>query len=134
MQSYALEGLGKKLKSAVPLTGHLGWIVFPSLWLPPLFAIPAAIGAALYDPNPLFWGSIAVGTGILIWCARNWRDFLAQWVLIFFAGALVVFFAGSARYLLPIALPIAILATRRIGLRWIQAAVIFELALSLGLA
>jgi hypothetical protein len=134
MQSYALQALAQKLKSAVALTGHLGWIVFPSLWLPPLFAIPAAIGAALYDPNPLFWGSIAVGTGILIWCARNWRDFLAQWVLIFFAGALVVFFAGSARYLLPIALPIAILATRRIGLRWIQAAVICELALSLGLA
>ncbi len=113
MQSYALQALAQKLKSATALTGHLGWIVFPSLWLPPLTAIPVAIGAALYDPSPLFWGSVAVGAGILIWCARNWRDFLAQWVLIFFAGALVVFFAGSARYLLPIALPIAILATRR---------------------
>jgi hypothetical protein len=70
---------------------------------------------AFYDLNPLFWGSIAVGVGILIWCARHWRDFLAQWVLIFFAGALVIFFAGSARYLLPIALPIAILATQRAG-------------------
>jgi hypothetical protein len=126
--------LTQKLKSAVALTGHLGWIVFPALWLPPLPSIPAAIGAALYDPNPLFWGSIAVGTGILIWCARNWRDFLAQWVLIFFAGAVIVFFAGSARYLLPIALPIAILATRRTGLHWIQAALVCELVLSLGLA
>jgi hypothetical protein len=134
MQSYALQALAQKLKSAVALTGHLGWIVFPSLWLPPLTAIPAAIGAALYDPNPLFWGSIAVGAGILIWCARNWRDFLAQWVLIFFAGAVVVFFAGSARYLLPIALPIAILATRRIGRRWIRVAIVCELVLSLGLA
>jgi hypothetical protein len=134
MQSYALQALTQKLKSAIALTGHLGWIVFPSLWLPPLTAIPVAIGAAFYDPSPLFWGSVAVGAGILIWCARNWRDFLAQWVLIFFAGALVVFFAGSARYLLPIALPSAILATRRASLRWIQAAIVCELALSLSLA
>jgi len=134
MQSYALQALAQKVKSAVALTGHLGWIVFPSLWLPSPAAIPAAIGAAFYDPNPLFWGSIVVGAGILTWCARNWRDFLAQWVLIFFAGAVIVFFAGSARYLLPIALPIAILATRRISLRWIQAAVMCELVVSLGLA
>jgi dolichyl-phosphate-mannose-protein mannosyltransferase len=134
MQSYALQALAQKLKSAVALTGHLGWIVFPAIWPPPLIAIPAAIGAAFYDLNPLFWGSVAVGVGILIWCARNWRDFLAQWVLIFFAGALVVFFAGSARYLLPIALPIAILATRRVSLRWVQAFVVCELVLSLSLA
>ncbi|HTA72395.1 MAG TPA: glycosyltransferase family 39 protein [Bryobacteraceae bacterium] len=134
MQSYALQALAQKLKSAVALTGHLGWIVFPTLWLPPLTAIPTAIGAAFYDMNPLFWGSIAVGAGILIWCARNWRDFLAQWVLIFFTGALIVFFAGSARYLLPIALPVVILATRKMGLRWIQGAVVCELVLSLGLA
>jgi len=134
MQSYALQALAQKLKSAVALTGHLGWIVFPSLWLPSLAAIPVAIGAAFYDLNLLFWGSIAVGAGILIWCGRNWRDFLAQWVLIFFAGAVIVFFAGSARYLLPIALPIAILATRRASLRWVQAAIVCELVLSLGLA
>ena len=134
MQSYALQALAQKLKSAVAFTGHLGWIVFPSLWLPPLAAIPVAIGAAFYDLSPLFWGSIAVGAGILIWCARNWRDFLAQWVLIFFAGSVVVFFAGSARYLLPMAVPIAILATRKMGLRWIQAAIVCELVLSLGLA
>ena len=134
MQAYGLQALEQKLKSGVALTGHLAWLVFPSLWLPPLLAIPAALGAAIYDLNPLFWASIAVGIGILIWCARNWRDFLAQWVLIFFAGALAVFFAGSARYLLPIALPVAILATRRAGLRWIQVGFACELALSLGLA
>ena len=134
MQSYALQALAQKLKSAIALTGHLGWIVFPSLWLPPLAAVPVAIGAAFYDASPLFWGSVSVGAGILIWCARNWRNFLAQWVLIFFAGAVAVFFAGSARYLLPIALPIAILATRRASLRWIQAAIIGELVLSAGLA
>src|SRR6202044_3741505 len=82
----------------------------------------------------LFWGSIGVGVGILIWFARHWRDFLAQWVLIFFAGALVIFFAGSARYLLPIALPIAILATQRAHPRLLKISVACGFALSLALA
>jgi dolichyl-phosphate-mannose-protein mannosyltransferase len=134
LASYGFEALAAKLKSAAALTGHLGWLVFPGLWLPSLFALPVAIGAAFYDPNPLFWGSVAVGAGILIWCARNWRDFLAQWVLIFFAGALAIFFAGSARYLLPIVLPVAILASRRAGPRMLSVGVGCGLALSILLA
>jgi Dolichyl-phosphate-mannose-protein mannosyltransferase len=134
MITYGFQALAQKLKSAVALTGHLAWLVFPALWLPSLFALPFAIGAAFYDLNPLFWGSIAVGVGILFWCARRWRDFLAQWVLIFFAGALVIFFAGSARYLLPIALPIAILATQRAGPRLLRVSLACGFALSLGLA
>jgi hypothetical protein len=139
----------------------MAWLVFPALWVPSLLwnpretgsgasgsshglmertapfallTIPFAIGAAFYDLNPLFWASIAVGVGILIRCAQRWRDFLAQWVLIFFAGALVIFFAGSARYLLPIALPIAILATQRAGPRLIQISLACGFALSLSLA
>ncbi len=134
MTTYGLQIFGQKIKSAVALTGHLAWLVFPSLWLPSLYALPFAIGAAFYDLNPLFWGSIAVGVGILIWCGRRWRDFLAQWVLIFFAGALVIFFAGSARYLLPIALPIAILATQRCPPRLLQISLGCGFALSLTLA
>ncbi len=118
MSTYGLQVLTQKMRSAVALTGHLAWLVFPALWIPSLYALPFAIGAAFYDLNPLFWGSIGVGVGILIWCARHWREFLAQWMLIFFAGALIIFFAGSARYLLPIALPIAILATQRTP-RWL---------------
>jgi hypothetical protein len=138
MATYGLQVFAQKMKSAVALTGHLAWLVFPALWIPSLSALPfagiAAIGAAFYDLNPLFWGSIAVGVGILIWCARHWRDFLAQWVLIFFAGALVIFFAGSARYLLPIALPIAILATERAPVRLLQISLACGFALSLALA
>ncbi len=135
MTTYGLQVLAQKLKSAVALTGHLAWLVFPALWITPaLCGIPFAIGAAFYDLNPLFWGSIAVGAGILTWCARHWRDFLAQWVLIFFAGALIIFFAGSARYLLPIALPIAILATQRIGTRLLAVSLACGFALSLSLA
>ena len=134
MQSNGLQALDQKLKSAVALTGHLAWVVFPGFWLPPLVTIPVAIGAAFYDVNPLFWGSIAVGLGILIWCARNWRDFLAQWILIFFAAALAIFFAGAARYLLPIGLPIAILAARRAKPRWLEAGFGCSLALGIALA
>ena len=134
MQTYGLQAFDQKVRNAVALTGHLAWLVCPALWMPPLVTLPVAIGAMFYDWNPLFWASIAVGLGILIWCARNWRDFLAQWVLIFFAGALVIFFAGSARYLLPIALPVAILATRRVNKRWLQIGIGVGLALSLGLA
>jgi len=134
LTTYGFEALTQKLKSAVALTGHLAWIVFPTLSIPSLLTIPFAIGAAFYDLNPLFWASIAVGIGILIRCAQRWRDFLAQWVLIFFAGALVIFFAGSARYLLPIALPIAILATQRTGLRLLQISLACGFALSLTLA
>jgi Dolichyl-phosphate-mannose-protein mannosyltransferase len=134
MTTYGFQALAQKLKSAVALTGHLAWLVFPSLWLPSLYALPFAVGAAFYDLNPLFWGSIAIGVGILIRCAQRWRDFLAQWVLIFFAGALAIFFAGSARYLLPIALPIAILATQRPRPRLVQVSLGCGFALSLTLA
>jgi hypothetical protein len=161
MITYGLQAFAQKLKSAVALTGHLAWLVFPALWIPSLLwsarktecatgsssrglmeraapfallTIPFAIGAAFYDLNPLFWGSIAVGVGILIRCAQRWRDFLAQWVLIFFAGALAIFYAGSARYLLPIALPIAILATERARPRLLQIGVACGFALSLALA
>jgi hypothetical protein len=134
MTTYGFQALAQKLKSAVALTGHLAWLVFPALSLPSLITLPFAIGAAFYDLNPLFWGSIAIGVGILVECARRWRDFLAQWVLIFFAGALIIFFAGSARYLLPIALPIAILATQRAGPRLLQISLACGFVLSLTLA
>ena len=134
MQTYGLQALEPKIRSAVALTGHLAWVVFPGLWIPTLWAIPAAVAAAFYDWNPLFWASIAVGIGILIWCARNWRDFLVQWTLIFFASAVAGAFAGSARYLLPIALPIAILATQRVSQRWQKIGLAGSLILGLGLA
>jgi len=134
MTTYGLQVLAQKIRSAAALTGHLAWLVFPSLWIPSLYALPFAIGAAFYDLNPLFWGSIAIAAGILIWCGFHWRDFLSQWVLIFFAGALVIFFAGSARYLLPIALPVAILATQRAGRGLLAVSLACGFALSLALA
>ena len=134
MQTYGLQAIQHKEQNAVALTAHLAWIVCPVLWLPTLIAAPAAVGAVFYDWNPLFWASIAVGVGILIWCVQHWRDFLAQWILIFFAGALVIFFAGQARYLLPVAAPLAILASRYARRGLLQLAFGVSLALGVTLA
>ncbi len=70
------QALAHKLRSAAALAIHSWFIVCPLL-------VP--------------------GAAILAW--RNRRDrntqFLLAWIGLFFAGAVVVFFAGSARYLLP---------------------------------
>ncbi len=140
LQSYGLEALAQKMKNAAALTAHLGWIVFPALGAAAFqrraaWALVPLVGAAAwYDANPLFWASAGVGAMIVLWCALNWRDFAAQWVLVFFAVALVVFFAGSARYLLPLALPVAILASRQLSSRWLYSGAACGFAVSLALA
>ena len=75
--TYGLQKLTAKLAERRRCSSiHACWIVFPALR-------PAA--------------------AILAWRKRRDPDtrFLLAWIGIFFAGALVVFFAGSARYLLP---------------------------------
>ena len=59
-----------------------------------------------------------------------------NWIVLFFAGALVLFFAGSARYLLPMAAPLALLASRALAHRprWLTAAFVAQLALGLALS
>jgi 4-amino-4-deoxy-L-arabinose transferase-like glycosyltransferase len=133
------EVLGKKLKNAGALTVHLGWIIFPILTFAAFgrrarLLVLVMIAAAIYDQNPLFWISAAAGAAVLIWCIEHWRDFLAQWILIFFAAALALFFAGSARYLLPLALPVAILASRQLSRKWLYAGIALGGAISLALA
>jgi len=51
-----------------------------------------------------------------------------------FLGRAIVFFAGSARYLLPIAAPVAILAVRSVPPRILAAGFALQMALALGLA
>ena len=139
MAAYKFQAPDAKLRSALALVVHAGWIVSPLIvfflrgrkirWI---VAALAAIGAAIYDPNPLFWISFAAGIFLLASALR--RDFLSAWILIFFLGAAVVFFAGSARYLLPIAAPVAILATRSVPRKILISGFVLQLALSLGLA
>src|SRR5438477_3913237 len=87
-QYFATYGFSASIKSAVILGIHSWFIVFPIL-------VP-----------------------FIVWTAvRKWRDlqvlFLILWIAIFFVCGLPVFFAGSARYLLPIAAPMAVLAVRQ---------------------
>ncbi len=135
--SYGLQQLANKLKNAAALTAHTGWIVFPALavvafrrmWI---FGIVAAGLALIIDPHPLFALSFGIGAMIIAWCVARKPDFLTAWVIIFFASALVIFFAGSARYLLPMAAPIAILAARQ--RQWVGPAFLANLAIGLALS
>jgi hypothetical protein len=97
-----------KLASALALTIHSWFIVFPAL-------VPAAL--------------------VLAWRRRREPDtlFLLAWTGVFFAGALAIFFAGAARYLLPMAAPVALLASR-LRPKWLAVGFAAQLALGLGLA
>jgi hypothetical protein len=68
------------------------------------------------------------------WRRRN-RDtaFLTTWIVIYFGASCVLFISGSARYLLPIAAPVAILASfvRR---SWVIGGFAVQMAVSLSLA
>jgi hypothetical protein len=133
------EVLANKTRGAAALVVHLGWMICPVIlialmpksekwkWL---LTIVAAAGAAFYDSNPLFWITFACGVWLLAYC---WgKGFLGWWVAIFFAGAIVVFFAGSARYLLPIAAPVTLLVSNETRPR--VAAVGWALGLTLAIA
>jgi 4-amino-4-deoxy-L-arabinose transferase-like glycosyltransferase len=106
--AYGFQQLESKLASAAMLFIHSWFLVFPAL-------VPSAF--------------------LLAWRRRREKDtlFLLAWIAIFFAGAVAVFFAGSARYLLPMAAPVALLASR-LRVRWLAIGVAANLALGLALA
>jgi hypothetical protein len=141
-KTYGLQSLLNKAKNAAALTGHLGWLGFPALaWLAAARSKPlliagaaAALAAALIDPHPLYLLAASAGAIVLALCLTEARhNWLAQWILLFFAAALVLFFAGSARYLLPLAVPLCILLADRGG-RWVWPSIAVQAALSLALA
>ncbi len=146
MRSYSFNKTSNTLRSAIALVVHSGWIVSPILVVAAFWpkvtkwrwflAAAAMLAAAIYDVNPLFWLSVGCGVLVLTWIVEEAlrRDFLAAWAVVFFAGALLIFFAGSARYLLPIAAPVAILAARRSPPQWLAAGFGMQMILSLGLA
>ncbi|HWC97483.1 MAG TPA: glycosyltransferase family 39 protein [Candidatus Sulfopaludibacter sp.] len=102
------ETLHAKLQNGLMLFIHSWFIVFPAL-VPPAF--------------------------LLAWRRRKEADtrFLMAWIVIFFLCAVAVAFAGSARYLLPMAAPVALLASR-LDRNWLAAGFTLQMALSLGLA
>lgn len=107
-RSYGFQALESKISNAMALFVHSWFIVFPAL---------------------------AVAALPLVWRRRREPEtiFLMAWIALFFGGAVVVLFAGSARYLLPMAAPVALLASR-LPRRWVAAGFAVQMTLSLGLA
>jgi len=106
-QTYELQSWIKKLRNAGALSMHFCWIVFPALLVPAFL-----ISRKRRDADTLF---------------------LAAWIAIYFAAGIGIFFAGSARYLLPIAAPVALLVSR-VSSRWLAAGFAAQMILSLSLA
>lgn len=107
-RTYGFQAIEHKLQSALMLSIHLWFIIFPGL---------------------------TVAAAVLAWRKRREPEtlFLLAWIGIFFAGMVAVAFAGSARYLLPMAAPVVLLASR-LPSKWLAAGFAAQVALSLGLA
>jgi hypothetical protein len=106
--AYGFQAIEKKLRSALMLFIHGWFLVFPAL---------------------------AVAAAVVAWRKRREPEtmFLLAWIGLFYAGAVVVFFSGSARYLLPLAAPVALVASR-LPARWIAPGFGINLAIGIGLA
>ncbi|MBZ5625520.1 MAG: hypothetical protein LAQ69_43515 [Acidobacteriia bacterium] len=96
---------------------------------------PQARLALLIHACFLIFPALLPGAFAIAWRKRREPDtlFLLAWIGLFFAGALVVFFAGSARYLLPIAAPLALLVSR-LKPKWLAIGFAAQMTLGLGLA
>lgn len=101
MQTYGWQRLEAKIRNGAMLTIHLACTLV----------------------NPIVW------LGRRTPVSNTW--FLLAWIGIFFAGALAAFFAGSARYLLPVAAPLCILASTS---RFAIPAIVLQAAVGIGLA
>jgi 4-amino-4-deoxy-L-arabinose transferase-like glycosyltransferase len=141
LNSYGLEAVTNKIRGTAALVVHLGWMVFPLILIALMarsgrwrlvLTVVAGASAAVFDSNPFFWVTFACGVWMISFCLG--KGFLGWWVLIFFAGAVAVFFAGSARYLLPIAAPVAILVANEVRPRVAMIGCALGLLLGIGLA
>ena len=146
MQQQGFQRLEAKLKSAAALLAHLAWMICPLLAVVAFRRVSrtvlaivavAALGAGwAYDWHPLFWVSFGIGLLIAIAVAARWREWESAWLLLFLGAALVLFFAGSARYLLPLGAPLAFLVARELRDRplLLRAGFAFNLVLGLAMA
>ncbi|WP_035957845.1 glycosyltransferase family 39 protein [Bryobacter aggregatus] len=133
-KEYGLQQLSAKIRNAEGLSGHLGWMVFPLL---PILAFRslwmcAALLWVVVAPNPLYVMGVAASIGLLTQETRKY----GWWPQLFFAGSLVLFFAGSARYLLPMAAPIVLMTVAKLEDRpsWLYGGLVANLILGFCLA
>jgi len=140
--------LGAWLAALVPSLTFVAWQVFVRV---STGAIPAQVLAGYLANFDLWnpWARLALffhacflvfplllpGAFLLAWRRRREPDtlFLLAWMVLFFAGGLVVFAFGSARYVLPMAAPLALLASH-LRPKWLAIGFAAQLALGLGLA
>jgi hypothetical protein len=112
-----LSGAAVKAASALALLAHLGVLVtlVPLAWRRLWGIAPGLLAAYLVTGYP-WWERallaifVALGINALLWLWESRRQpVLTAWCLLYFAFACVAFFAGAARYLLPLAAPMVIL-------------------------
>jgi hypothetical protein len=116
--SPSLSRIGLKGASALALLEHLGVLVtlVPLAWRRLWGLAPGLLAGYLVTDYP-WWERallvifVALGVNALVWLweARRRQPVLAAWCLLYFAFACVAFFAGAARYLLPLAAPMVLL-------------------------
>ena len=141
-----LSGAAVKAASALALLAHLGVLVtlVPLAWRRLWGIAPGLLAAYLVTGYP-WWERallvifVALGVNALLWLWESRRQpVLAAWCLLYFAFACVAFFAGAARYLLPLAAPMAILFViqfrDRPRILWLALAVNVVLGLNISFA
>ena len=145
MQSASNSRAVLKLASAAALVGHLGVLVTPApfrrrrAWamVPGLLAAILAGGYPWWE-RAMLAAAVALGCNALLWLweSRRRSGMLAAWCLLYFAFAALAFFAGGARYLMPLALPMALLFVIQFQERpvWLALALAVNLVLGLGLS
>ena len=140
--SWHLGGFERRVRSGLALTIHLGWFLFPVLavfvfrlrrWVWTLLIFAASPPSRRLATERLHTrrkgagggvarrGAVRFGCGVLV--ARLYENRATRNAgcgkisgglgpALFFAAALFAFYAGAARYLLPLAAPLALLAAR----------------------
>lgn len=116
-QSSGRSQLRLKGASALALMEHLGILVtLVPLTRRRVWTLAPGIAACLLAGSYPWWERglllifVTLGVNALVWLweARRTSPVLAAWCLLYFSFAAIVFFAGAARYLLPLAAPMVL--------------------------
>ena len=117
-QGSGRAGLSLKGASALALLEHLGVLVtlLPVAWRRSWALAPGLLACVLVRDYP-WWERalllifVTLGVNALVWLLESRRNnpVLAAWCLLYFSFAALAFFAGAARYLLPLVAPMVLL-------------------------